>query len=37
VPSSGALRSAKTATREKRRNAVEEWVSGNAGAVAEEF
>ena len=37
VPSSGALMSAKAATREKGEMLVEEWVNGIANAVAEEF
>jgi len=37
VPSSGALMSAKSATREKGEILVEEWVSGIADAVAQEF
>jgi creatinine amidohydrolase len=37
VPSSGALMSAKAATRDKGELLVEEWVRGIADAVAEEF
>jgi hypothetical protein len=37
VPSSGALMSAKAATREKGELLVEEWVRGIADAVAHEF
>jgi creatinine amidohydrolase len=37
VPSSGALMSAKAATREKGEMLVEEWVGGIADAVAQEF
>jgi len=37
VPSAGALMSAKTATREKGKLLVEEWVRGIADAVAHEF